>query len=81
MDVHHVSQRRASDVLQVDSSSVRYMSRRGDDAALRDAVKRVSRERRRFGCRHVHVMIARGGGREPQEVQAQIHRREASRAP
>ncbi|MCG3268820.1 IS3 family transposase, partial [Yoonia sp. I 8.24] len=30
-----------------------------DDAELRDAIKRVSRERRRFGCRRVHVMIAR----------------------
>lgn len=33
----------------------------GDDAELRDAIKRVSRERRRFGCRRVHVMIAREG--------------------
>ncbi len=44
-----------------DRSSVRYLSRRGDDAELRDAIKRVSRERRRFGCRRVHVMIAREG--------------------
>ena len=61
MEVHQVSQRRACDVLQVDRSSVRYLSRRGDDAELRDAIKRVSRERRRFGCRRVHVMIAREG--------------------
>lgn len=31
----------------------------GDDTDLRDAIKRVARERRRFGCRRVHVMIAR----------------------
>ena len=61
MEVHQVSQRWACDVLQVDRSSVRYLSRRGDDAELRDAIKRVSRERRRFGCRRVHVMIAREG--------------------
>ena len=61
MEVHQVSQRRACDVLQVDRSSMRYLSRRGDDAELRDAIKRVSRERRRFGCRRVHVMIAREG--------------------
>lgn len=61
MEVHQVSQRRACDVLQVDRSLVRYLSRRGDDAELRDAIKRVSRERRRFGCRRVHVMIAREG--------------------
>ena len=61
MEVHQVSQRRACNVLQVDRSSVRYLSRRGNDAELRSAIKRVSRERRRFGCRRVHVMIAREG--------------------
>ena len=61
MEVHQVSQRRACKVLQIDRSSVRYLLRRGDDAALRDALKRVSRERRRFGCRRVHVMVAREG--------------------
>ena len=48
-------------MLQTDRSTVRYLSRRGDDAELRDAIKRVSRERRRFGCRRSHVMIAREG--------------------
>ncbi|WP_370737988.1 IS3 family transposase [Octadecabacter ascidiaceicola] len=61
LEVHQVSQRRACDVLQVDRSTVCYQSRRGDDTELRDAIKRVSRERRRFGCRRVRVMIAREG--------------------
>ena len=61
MNVHQVSQRRACEVLQIDRSSLRYLSRRGDDIELRDAIKRVSRERRRFGCRRIHVMIAREG--------------------
>lgn len=61
MEQHQVRQRRACDVLQVDRSTVRYLSRRGDDAELRDAIKRVSRDRRRFGCRRIHVMIAREG--------------------
>ena len=52
---------RACDVLQVDRSTVRYRSRRLDDVELRDAIKRVSRERRRFGYRRLHVMIAREG--------------------
>ena len=60
-EAHGVSQRRACDVLQIDRSTVRYLSRRGDDADLRDAIKRVSRERHRFGCRRIHVMIAREG--------------------
>lgn len=61
MDVNKVSQRRAYDVLQIDRSTVRYLLRRGDDAELRDAIKSVSRARRRFGCRRIHVMIAREG--------------------
>ena len=61
MEAHQLSQRRACDVLQIDRSTVRYLSRRGDDADLRDAIKRVSRERRRFGYRRIHVMVAREG--------------------
>jgi len=61
MDVHQVNHRRVCDVLQVDRSSVRYLSRQDDDADLRDAIKRVSREQQRFGCRRVHVMFAREG--------------------
>ena len=61
MTQHQVSQRRAFDLLQIDRSTVRYVSRRSDDVELQDAIKRVSRERRRFGCRRVHVMIAREG--------------------
>jgi putative transposase len=60
-DVHGVSQRRACDVLQVDRSTMRYQSRRADDAELRDAIKRISRERRRFGYRRIHVMVDREG--------------------
>ncbi len=60
-DEHQVSQRRACNVLQVDRSTVRYQSRRVDDAKLRDAIKRVSRERRRFGYRRIHVMVEREG--------------------
>lgn len=61
MKIFQVSQRRACDVLQIDRSTVRYQSRRSDDVDLRDAIKRVSRERRRFGYRRIHVMVAREG--------------------
>lgn len=61
MEIHQVSQRRACDVLAVDRSSVRYKSCRGDDAELRDAIKRIAKERRRFGYRRLHVMARREG--------------------
>ena len=58
---HGVSQRRACEVLSVDRSSVRYRSVRPDDASIREAMKKVASERRRFGYRRIHVMLGRQG--------------------
>jgi len=58
---HGMSQRRACDVLGVDRSSIRYRSSRPDDAGVREAMKRVAQERRRFGYRRIHVMLQRQG--------------------
>ena len=60
-EAHQVSQRRACSVVGADRSSVRYQSVRPDDADLRKAMKAVAAERRRFGYRRVHVMLARQG--------------------
>ena len=61
MNTHQVSQRRVCDVLQVDRTTVRYQSKKVDDVDLRDAIKRVARERRRFGYRRINVMLPREG--------------------
>ena len=58
---HGVSERRACSILSVDRSSVRYRSTRPDDAELREAMKKVASERRRFGYRRIHVMLERQG--------------------
>lgn len=58
--VHGMSQWRACDVLQIDRSTVRYLSRRGDGVELRDAIKRVPRDRRRFGSRRRHLTLKLG---------------------
>jgi putative transposase len=58
---HGLSQRRACAALAVDRSTVRYVSRRDDDAALRAAIREVAAERRRFGYRRIGVMLARRG--------------------
>lgn len=60
-DKHGVSQRRACAVLNIDRSTVRYTSVRPDDAHLREAMKKVASERRRFGYRRIHVMLERQG--------------------
>lgn len=59
--VHGVSQRRACEALDVDRSSVRYRSLRPDDRELREAMKAVAAQRRRFGYRRIHVMLQRQG--------------------
>jgi len=59
--LHGVSQRRACEALGADRSSVRYRSVRPDDQDLRDAMKTVASERRRFGYRRIHVMLERQG--------------------
>ena len=52
-----VSQRRACQALNIDCSTVRYTSTRPDDAPLREAMKAVAAERRRFGYRRIHIML------------------------
>lgn len=76
MEAHQVSQRRACTVLNVDRSTVRYRSRRSDDDDLRDAIKRVSKERRRFGYRRIHVMVRREGFEVNHKKLRRIYREE-----
>ena len=59
--VHGVSQRRACEALEFDRSSIRYRSTRPADLDLREAMKAVASERRRFGYRRIHVMLQRQG--------------------
>ena len=58
---HGVSQRPACKALSVDRTSMRYRSVRPDDAGLREAMKAVAGERRRFGYRRIHIMLRRQG--------------------
>ena len=51
----------ACEVLQFDRSSVRYKSISDDDTGVREAMKQVAAERRRFGYRRIHVMLQRQG--------------------
>lgn len=58
---HGVSQRWAREVLSIDRSSVRYRSIRPDDGHNRETMKMVASRLRRFGYRHIHVMLDRQG--------------------
>jgi putative transposase len=56
-----VSERRACRVIAVDRTSVRYRSRRADDGDLREKLRALAQERRRFGYRRLHILLRRDG--------------------
>lgn len=56
-----VSQRRACRVIAADRTSMRYRSRRGDDTELREKLRALAQERRRFGYRRLHILLRRDG--------------------
>ena len=57
-----VSQRRACDTLGVARSTVRYLSRRGDDP-IREPLRALAAGRPRWGYRRLHVLLQRAGWR------------------
>lgn len=74
--VHAVSQRRACLALTIDRSTVRYTSIRPDDALLREAMKAVAAERRRFGYRRIHIMLDRQSIVMNQKKRRRLYREE-----
>ena len=58
-----VSIRRACRVLEMDTSSFHYKSRRPDQAGLEARIKAICETRLRYGYRRVHVLLQREGWR------------------
>lgn len=58
---HGMSERRACRVIGAERSGVRYRATRPDDAVLRERLKVLAQERRRFGYRRLHVLLRREG--------------------
>ena len=58
---HEMSERRACRLVGADRTSVRYQATRPDDDALRERLKALTQERRRFGYRRLHVLLRREG--------------------
>ena len=61
MERHGLSQRRACELVGLDRSTLRYRCRRPDDSALRQRLRELAAERRRFGYRRLGWMLAREG--------------------
>ena len=73
---HRMSERRACRTAGVDRTSVRYRSKRGEDAALRERLKALAYERRRFGYRRLHVLLRREGWAVNRKRVQRIYREE-----
>ena len=71
-----MSQRRAIRLIGADRSTVRYQSTRPDDAPLRERLKALAAERRRFGYRRLHVLLRREGHAVNQKKVRRLYREE-----
>lgn len=56
-----MSERHACRVLSLGRSSVRYRSQKADDGVLRERLRQLAGERRRFGYRRLQVLLRREG--------------------
>jgi putative transposase len=59
--VHGMSERRACKAIGCCRMTVRYQTSRVDDAGLRQRMRAIAHERRRFGYRRLHVLLKREG--------------------
>ncbi len=73
---HEMSERRACQLLQCCRMTVRYASVKADDTKLRDRMKAIARERRRFGYRRIHIMLKREGTRVNHKKLFRLYREE-----
>jgi putative transposase len=58
---HGMSERRACKAIGCDRMTVRYRSRRGDNVTLRERLRALARQRRRFGYRRLLIFLRREG--------------------
>ena len=55
------SQRRACGLARIDPRVYRYRPKRAEDSAIRERLRELASERRRFGYRRLHILLRREG--------------------
>ena len=70
------SQRRACALVGMDPKTYRYESRRPDAAGIRKRLRELAEQRRRFGYRRLHILLAREGIRLNHKKLYRIYREE-----
>ncbi|HKD67410.1 MAG TPA: IS3 family transposase [Candidatus Binataceae bacterium] len=76
MERHGLSQRRAYELVGLDRSTLRYRCRRPEDTAIRERLRELAAERRRFGYRRLGWMLAREGHRLNHKKLYRLYREE-----
>ncbi|WP_234820332.1 MULTISPECIES: IS3 family transposase [Sinorhizobium] len=76
MDRHQMSERRACKAIGFCRMTIRYETRRSDDHDLRERMKALAHERRRFGYRRLHVLLRREGHRVNHKRLFRLYREE-----
>ncbi|QFR33437.1 IS3 family transposase [Ancylobacter sp. TS-1] len=76
MDVHGMSERRACKATGFCRMTMRYKATRVNDASLRERMKAIAQERRRFGYRRLHVLLRREGFRVNHKRLFRLYREE-----
>ena len=76
MERHGLSQRRACELVGLDRSTMRYRYRRPEDTAIRERLRELAAERRRFGYRRLGWMLEREGCRMNHKKLYRIYREE-----
>jgi len=56
-----LSERRVCRLLELDRNTLRYRSRRQDDAVLRTRIREIAETKRRYGCPRIYVRLRREG--------------------
>lgn len=73
MEEKNYSQRRACGLVGIDPKTYRYRRCRDDDGVLRTRLKELAAQRRRFGYRRLHLLIARDGVRRHGKLPPRRH--------
>ena len=71
-----MSERRACRILDADRKSVRYCSTRDGDVELREKLRELANQRRRFGYRRLHILLRREGVMINRKKTQRIYREE-----
>jgi putative transposase len=75
-DAASISERKACRYLGVARSTIQYRSRRPSNRALRDRIKELAGQRRRWGYRRLHVLLEREGWEVNHKKVYRIYREE-----